>query len=373
MLLIVVTAGWRFLAAEVKYMSLKSWALTLSLALFFSEGVVWARTADMKMPCVNCHTMHNSQGGNVVPGNAETQGALLNNSCYGCHTGLNAGDDTAPRLPMVLHTSVGGPHSLPYLDTGTEDSISTGRNTLAGGDFGWVAIPGNDLKGHNVMGISLSGTLTCAGTTGCHGNLSSVGDSVAMSQTHHAVESAQPMDGSSLIKSYRWLDGVAGFEDPDYELSVDSLKHNQYKGVARPGDTDEALTISHFCAKCHGNFHWGAGDVGVSAGAGVLGADPWIRHPTDYAMPLTGEYAGYGDPSGAPVGNYNYVTPVGSVDVSTIKTTVTGSALERIVTCVSCHRAHGSPYDYSLRWDYKNWPGGANSHNGCGDCHTAKN
>ena len=107
---------------------------------------------------------------------------------------------------------------------------------------------------------------------------------------------------------------------------------------------------------------------GISDDAASFGSDPWIRHPVDYAMPLTGEYAAYGYPA---VSDYNFVTPVGSVDVSAKKPTVTGLGGDTIITCVTCHRAHGSPYDYSLRWNYKNWPDAG--YNGCGDCHTAKN
>ncbi|RLA81698.1 MAG: hypothetical protein DRG33_00080, partial [Deltaproteobacteria bacterium] len=40
------------------------------------------------------------------------------------------------------------------------------------------------------------------------------------------------------------------------------------------------------------------------------------------------------------------------------------------VQCLSCHRAHGSPYPDMLRWDYRNWPGGGM--NGCAVCHTSK-
>lgn len=363
-------------------MGLKSLALIIFLTAFFAEGVAWARSADMKKPCVDCHTMHNSQNG-VVPevslvsrragGSGVPQDALLNTSCYGCHS------DAITRLrvdtPVVLHFS-----QPTYGLTGTE----LNHTTLAGGDFYWVASGSGELKGHNINipGVNQLGRyppgnttkwfdsnspLTCAGTTGCHG-LERTGDIAAMYQTHHAVEQTQPMDGSPLTESYRWLDGVAGYEDSDYELSVSSGDHNQYKGINRSGDTLETSSISALCARCHGSFHFGANDAGIWNGAGAFG-DPWIRHPVDYAMPLTGEYANYGGTSNA----YSVSTPLGFDPVpSTFIDKVTGSG-DSIITCISCHRAHGSPYDYSLRWDYKNWPGGINSYNGCGDCHTAKN
>ena len=82
---------------------------------------------------------------------------------------------------------------------------------------------------------------------------------------------------------------------------------------------------------------------------------------------LGGEYAGYG----GGVGTYMVETPLatdnlgGGVPLPSVLGI--GNA---IITCITCHRAHGSPYQDLLRWDYKNWPG--SGYNGCGDCHTAK-
>lgn len=341
----------------------------LLVTVFCADAVALARSVDMKAPCVNCHTMHNSQSGTEVSG-IGTQGALLNNTCYGCHTGANTGStDAIPKTPKVWHLSPDPPTLPPYMTTGTE----AGHDTLAGGDFGWVAGVGNDLKGHNVIGISGTSTLTCAGSTGCHGDRTVAAESTAMALTHHSVETAQPSDGAPLSESYRWLDGVAGYEDPDYELSVSnaSTNHNQYKGIARTAEGDSTTSsISNFCASCHGNFHNGSNPAGISDDASTFGtAGSWIRHPVDYAMPLTTgtEYAGYGKPT---AGDYNVATPLGSVNVSTQKSTV-GGVGDNIITCISCHRAHGSPYDYSLRWDYMSWP--AAGYYGCGDCHTLKN
>ena len=84
---------------------------------------------------------------------------------------------------------------------------------------------------------------------------------------------------------------------------------------------------------------------------------------------IGGEYLGYGG-----AGTYNEKTPLASTAVGSALSSVTlGSAGNNaIITCITCHRAHGSPWDYSLRWEYYTWPGGANTYNGCGDCHTYK-
>lgn len=361
-------------------MLLKSLLIVLLLAGFSPEGVTWAITNDMKKPCSDCHTMHNSQNGaEMLIGPAVglgQQGALLRNTCYGCHTGSNVSGSK----PYVFNSAAPA-----YMATGTE----LDHTTLAGGSFYWVAQSGGDLKGHNVNGLTTQSTRTppggtksfnstttplrCAGVNGCHGDRSAPTEILAMYQTHHAVTTGQVKDGSTLLNSYRLLNDsagigvgyIAGFEDIDYELSVSSSDHNQYLGVARSTDDDATTTISHSCAGCHGNFHSGASDV--TGTAGTTFASPWIRHPVDYAMALTGEYANYG---GSGVNAYKVETPLGSDDAPSAKGVVSGSG-DAIIVCVSCHRAHGSPYNYSLRWNYKDWPG--SGYNGCADCHTAKN
>lgn len=42
------------------------------------------------------------------------------------------------------------------------------------------------------------------------------------------------------------------------------------------------------------------------------------------------------------------------------------------VMCLSCHRAHGSPYPDMLRFDYNMEAGGGTSTDGCFKCHTNK-
>jgi predicted CXXCH cytochrome family protein len=73
---------------------------------------------------------------------------------------------------------------------------------------------------------------------------------------------------------------------------------------------------------------------------------------------------------------YSVVAPVGSTDVSTVLSSVyatPGGADDAIVTCISCHRAHGTPYDDLLRWDYATCvSAGGNDECGCFACHTTK-
>jgi hypothetical protein len=67
----------------------------------------------------------------------------LNTDCNGCHSGINDGNNTTPYILMT----VGEPL---YGTTGTE----AGTDTLAGGNFYWVAMSGFDRTGHNVAGVA---------------------------------------------------------------------------------------------------------------------------------------------------------------------------------------------------------------------------
>ncbi len=332
--------------------------------------------------CAQCHTMHNSQGGNPMAvdisgaAQAAPNETLLRYGCVACHTGTNDGTNN---IPYVNKTT------LP-----TYGTDGTTGETLAGGNFYWVATNGANLdaKGHNVASDSLAnqdatlgntppgGTgaltsqLTCAGTTGCHGDRSQDSDFGAMSGTHHADDSV--IDGSSVVRSYRFLDGILGLEDSDWEYQPTTSAHNQYKGFDRTADTELATgSISSLCGQCHNDFHNGAGNVGGTAPSGAPFASPWVRHPTDFDMGNTGatsEYRGYGGTGNA----YVVAAPVASVDVTTVLQNVTFNN-DTIVTCISCHRAHGTPYDDLLRWDYSGISAGSGGTGGCFECHTTKN
>ena len=302
--------------------------------------------------------------------------ALLNTDCIGCHQGTNT---TSSVVPFVLDTSA--PPN--YGNTGTSG------NTLAGGNFYWVST-GLNRTGHNVAvlaasdtehgnlppgGSALSSQLTCAGTTGCHGSTSQTNPTMALFGSHHNNDMTRWNDGTTTASSFRFLDGVQGLEDPDWEYQPTSSSHNKYYGIDRTNENDSGGTISSLCARCHNNFHNGSGQIS----AGIVSNNVWIRHPTDYDMSnarsqgpsfSSSEYAAYNDYQG--IGNpYSVLSPVATSDTSTtLNTSVYAQSDDAIVMCLSCHRAHGSPFDGMLRWDYKNWPG--TGFNGCAICHTAK-
>lgn len=374
-------------------------ALILGLTTFYAicaiPSLVSARVTG---ECVECHTMHNSQDGTEMMYNdtidTGLERALTRGSCVGCHTGTNTGANV-----------------IPYVDDRTavpnyfEPADATG-NTLAGGSFYWVRT-GADNLGHNVEGIkaadvALGNTppgfdsatngdvyqtgsrLTCAGTNGCHGN-QDVADSYGdLAGAHHGDDTT--ITGNTLATSFRFLLGVEGYEDSDWEYQATASAHNQYKGQDRTGDTQRLVngtsggpsTISGLCGNCHGDFH--ANTNGEISNAGDM-SNPWMRHPTDFDMARaagTTEYEQYNAAAGGVAGTYSVEAPVASADVSAVlaSVNVTTGNDTAIVTCISCHRAHGSPFADLLRWDYAGMIAhnatGQDTDNGCFVCHTTK-
>lgn len=325
-------------------------------------------------PCSNCHTMHNSQGGDSMAvdanGDATTtpnMALLIKTGCVACHTGTN---DSTSGTPYVFDT--------------------TKNIDLAGGNFAWV----NDDQtfGHNVLdintadlllanvppgGSALTAQLTCAGTNGCHGDRAASTQFGAVSGAHHgkADTTDGTMNGGDLVNSYRMLLGVKGIEDSTWEKAPTASLHNQYYGIDRSLEntatvdgSGNPVTISALCAACHGTFH-----ADVAGSDGVLTDamnSPWIRHPTDFDMNgVTGEYADYGGATNA----YLPGVPVASNDLASVRSTVFVAAGDAIVTCVSCHRVHGSPNADMLRWDYTTMEAHAGDNStGCFACHTTK-
>lgn len=358
--------------------------------------------AQMESRCDNCHTMHNSQA-NQPMGSGPYE-VLLRMDCVACHTGTNTGQ--AGATPYVFDASAGGPL---YPDT----TAGTTGNTLAGGNFYWVG-QGMDHAGHNVEGIAFSGSnvppgvvlpnpldgasqIRCAGKFGCHGNLNEEIPIRAMRQSHHYNNKNVWKDGLTVADSYRFLLGVQGFGAADYEYRPSSSSHNKYWGMDRSVETEpadnpednEGGTISAQCGRCHGDFHHGANSIAPTSAqvpGGGTGIDPgtgvWVRHPVDYDMTkankgsyLTSEYINYNYPDeigGKP--EYSVIAPLAVGGTGnrnpTVQSAIFVVADDAIIMCLTCHRAHGTPYASALRWNYRKWPGGG--FDGCSICHSTK-
>jgi hypothetical protein len=358
-------------------------------------------------PCVNCHTMHNSQNGAVIA----TYGAdgeswkgtgpypaLTRGTCLGCHgmgTSSNIVNIGGSEIPQVFHTDTtdlaGG--NFAYI-TGaksrvTADQNSAGHNVI---DLGPAYLetqltlpPGQPHGAKNT-------TLTCAGVHGCHGfrdicdlllSLDSISvQFYAMKGAHHQNTDGKCENNNRRVYgSYRFLWGVKGLENPNSKWqNVSPEDHNEYFGDIKPldpssyepcaqchashcpRDPDSPFfivvdTISGFCATCHRHFHL-LEDIGGDT------SSPFTRHPTDVILPSSGEYSAYT--------TYSVEAPVARTTVpDTPSDTVTPGT--DVVMCLSCHSAHATPYEDMLRWNYSDMVAGGSGSGGCFTCHTQKN
>ncbi|MDD5757890.1 MAG: cytochrome c3 family protein [Desulfobulbaceae bacterium] len=351
-------------------------AKTSVLFVFLVEILTPAITFAVTGVCANCHVMHASVQSVLTP-TAGPQSYLMRNTCLGCHTQTGGGSG-APYVYGATTDLAGGD-----FDYASGAFPTNGHNPVGIGAAAVVTPPGwkvstdfddNGQVGGATAGSSWASQLTCDGVWGCHGLHTPTG----IKGAHHNNQTgpATTIDGTTLGKSYRFLYGIRSGEAADYEEAAAATNHNVYIGANRvSGASDTASTtgsrtMSYFCAECHGIFHSGSSATeGLSAS--TIGS-PWIRHPVDFSMPApsTVDSVNYYNYT-----TYNPVIPLATSDTSTATTDsdVTASpTTDRIVMCLSCHRAHASPYYASMRWDYRGTNGvtGANS---CATCHTDKN
>lgn len=307
-------------------------------------GGIGTGFAGVSGPCANCHTMHNFEGGSVLDASGP-YGALTKGNCLGCHTTVGTDPLDANNYPYVK-------------------MAATATNWLAGGYFTDGGGDHNDNShtlGSIVAPAGYSGALgtfpqysgaadglSCAGMAGCHGVQTTADQATAISGGHH---------GNNTTLGYRMLcvdaEKVDGTGALDYEealnLAPDDLDpHNLYNAGAATN-----ATISELCGKCHGDFH------GI---ANTKSGDDWIRHPTDNLITTTWEIQTIANYTATdwkfnPAGTVNMVAPA------------TGNLY---VTCLSCHRAHGTEYNDVLRFDYTVQSAGGAGTTGCLGCHNTQ-
>jgi predicted CXXCH cytochrome family protein len=237
--------------------------------------------------------------------------------CTGCHT--KPADDSAPYTAEDLVQ----PRDLLCLachDANLDVSglnpphVVNGRKDLAGGSFTPTLV--SDGAGHNIQNRDRTLGLTPPG-----GGSLEVFDCLSC---HDAHDNGNFRNLKKEINGYTTLVKADG--DPDFQQNV------------------YISGINDFCGACHEDFN----SVGNNRGAGG-----WTRHPVGIAI-SSADHADLDHWSRL----LNKVTqaeyPSGNPD------DIYGAR----VFCLSCHRAHASPYDNSMRWNHRQKP------YGCLECHT---
>lgn len=348
--------------------------------LLFNVLVSGISEARVKGKCKDCHTMHYSyEGKEVTFGSREGPFPVLTKGgCIGCH-----GQEPEGQLNIITKGKTRIPQIIHKMD----------KADLAGGNYYYVADGFNPdySKGHNVRAISIKENtpmnmppgfkenvtipgglgptywledkqLTCSGTWGCHGNRTFEDPYISIYGAHHEDDSV--IDGSTTGKSYRFLYGINGKEHKNWEYMATVDDHNGYSGDI---SHDTMNTISYLCGECHVKFHPHP-KLGGETEVGQAYNSIWYKHPTDIAF-------------GAIHGNYAYSEyqdyTVYSLEVPVAYENPTGKEQKvdenSIVMCLSCHRAHASPFPDILRWDYtKITIQNDLSGQGCLKCHTRK-
>jgi len=280
---------------------------------------------------------------------------------------------------------VGKPLTVPIVYNTAEPDED---KLLAGGNFYWVSMSaiggGDDAKGHNIFQNNEDNNLneapgdigfaTCGAS--CHKNLS-FGDfndngyscNVCHFDPHPSVEE----DWYRFVSYQHWpgdkTNGAKGIEHEKWNYDATSDSHNEYLGKEENGgcgfDGGLGDTTTAYCTGCHGEFHSDQQDGDEKA---YPDNNLWIRHPSDWVIKNDGEFADAFGAGGSGIGTYYPDLPVA-------RTSLAGGVSNEVklgsdmVMCLSCHYAHGSPYDDSLRWDTNSRDSSINK---CLTCHTQK-
>jgi predicted CXXCH cytochrome family protein len=337
--------------------------MVLALSIMLIIATAGISQAAVQGPCSNCHTMHNSQDGaaNTLDG-GPVNDFLTVGSCLGCH-----GDGTlATGAPDVF-----GAEGVDMCAGGTFDDTQFPDNTYVHNvtDITWTGdhvedltvTPGLDAGEAGQLGTVLPSNLSCAGVTGCHGDHDATKTTSAegIKGYHH---------GSTAYRYCQIGTGagtpIDGIGSPDWEAGgATTTNHNVY--VA---DKDDG--ISAFCAQCHGDFHNEAATTGDTGGS-----SPFDRHPTDN---LLASATGWDlsrvtiDHNANPFAFLRSDITAQGLDYDTLYATTWTGTLDGLarVACVSCHRAHGSPYQDILRFSYATQQAGSTTvSTGCLGCH----
>ena len=320
-------------------------------------------------PCVDCHTMHNSQGGEPMAtdlsgaATTDTFAHLTRSSCIGCHKGPTVGG--APDVMMTYddpaeNVSAGGSFAV-WSDATDDAKVHNVQNIVGltigtdGQNTGTNDVPGlketeyanmNNLSG----GSNDPDSLTCAGATGCHGTIN---DSTLTTSDqgirgfHHGSDAYRYLEidsgGGDVIG-----EGAAGLLGWEAD-GADATHHNVYSA-------DTTVGINRFCANCHPDFH----DTTDTQSAGS-----WIRHPTDNTLVSTDW-----DLGSVTVDYKQNPFAWQNLTEAAPDTAYAATDAGASVACISCHRAHGTPYADLLRFPYDTQSAGSTSMTtGCLGCH----
>ncbi len=349
------------IAAAAAFMAV---GLATTAGAFHSGGVA---------ECIGCHSMHSPAAG----GTFLLVGTDQSSACLTCHQ--NAADTG----PSSYHVST------------ADASLGAGQAPLQrtpGGDFGWLkkdytfVVRGTtnnedgDTHGHNIIaadfGFAVDSHNTAApggtfpagqlGCQSCHdphgkyrrlatGTIATTGAPIKASGSY--TSATNEPDATGAVGVYRLLAGAGYTKDGVTFLGAPAAKVpssynrteavNQVRTAYGVASTNGHVTWGNWCGTCHPGMH--------SSGNYV--------HPVDESLGSTiatiyGQYVKSGDMTGAAASSFTSLVPfaTASSDYTVLAglavnndSQLGGPATSDQVTCLSCHRAHASGWEYGLR------------------------
>jgi hypothetical protein len=362
--------------------SLRSGVLVLAaMVLAASAGTAYAFHSGGVAECGGCHSIHSPRPG----GSFLLVGVDQSSACLTCHQ--NAADTG----PSSYHISTApgslGPGQAPLQRT-------------PGGDFGWIkkdytfVVRGTtinedgDTHGHNIIagdfGYAVDGTnATAPGGSGfpsnqlacnsCHdphgqfrrnqaGTISKTGQPIYASGSYYngtSVAANEPTANES-VGVYRLLAGAGYTKDgvtfPGNPAAKVPSSYNRTEATTQTrtsyglATTGGHATWGNWCGTCHPDMH--------SSGNYVHPVDEDLD--SDIAL-IYNSYKKSGDMTGTIADSFTSLVPFVKgtgvyADLAALavnnNTQLGGPASTGDqVSCLSCHRAHASGWEYALRWN----------------------
>ena len=283
--------------------------------------------------CGGCHTIHNSENGALVDPDSPNGNAYLlkdatpSDVCLSCHAtsrGAVWGADPLNPPPQK------GAGNFAWL---TAANLNDGHNGNQQANY----IPGS-AGGHNINAPSKNSgadpVLLRAPGGGANGYLSSALGCTSCHDPHGR-------------ETFRMLYGVGHVEAGNFTFTHDAPECEQGPSFssstaveAQNLHTAYKSGMSAWCANCHGNFH--------NAGATLV-------HPSGVALgDIAATYDAYNGSLDITGGQHAtaYLANVAFEDENMTPTSTEGPTATSQVSCITCHRAHGTSSPNVGRWDF---------------------
>jgi len=296
-------------------------ALLIAVGLCFVAAPVLAFHDGGVARCNSCHTMHNSQNGVLVDPDAPDGNPWLlvdstpSDVCLSCHaTGLGAvyGDDFLAPPPMK------GAGNFTFLD---EDNLMDGYG---------ASIPGS-AAGHNLASDEWGPGADLTLTTAPGGTFLSANLGCTSCHDPHGNTNFRMLNGQGMVQGLFFLAGAPEAEGISIHGggSESWNNHTAYKSG-----------MSAWCGNCHGDFHANTEQNAHAAGM-AMGQN---------AASVYNSYNGTSVTGGT--GGTPYIPEVAFEDPNNATDSAAGPSSTSQVSCITCHRAHGSSAPDAGRWDF---------------------